>query len=409
MLRRDFLAGIGTSAIGRVSAATARITRIRYSTIQGRFHKFVAMNSYDKAPKGHTYEHGMLRIETSAGTEGIGPGGGRTPAYFEALRGLIGADPLAIYEMRDGRITGRSPAFFALLERYPHLDGALFDLAGKLTGKPAWSLIGDAARERVDAYDGTLYFSDIWFRDRGGRAVAEEVEEAVRSGYRAVKLKAGRGSKWMPREAGLARDIEVIRAARRAAGPEVKILVDPNDGYRNDMEGAWRLLEATAQERLHWIEEIFPENVEHYTELRSRMERAQMRTLIAEGESMSRPGQFAPYLKPRRLLDVLQSDIRACGFLGNLEVARMGEAAGALTIPHNWASRMGFLMGLHFAKAVKSAPAAEDDRSTYDVVEAEGYRFENGAYTVPDSPGLSLRVNEDAYREKCLVGEVVVG
>ena len=25
------------------------------------------MNSYDRTPKGHTYEHGMLRIETSAG------------------------------------------------------------------------------------------------------------------------------------------------------------------------------------------------------------------------------------------------------------------------------------------------------------------------------------------------------
>ena len=41
-----------------------RITRIRVSMVQGRFHKFVAMNAYDLAPKGHTYENPLIRIET---------------------------------------------------------------------------------------------------------------------------------------------------------------------------------------------------------------------------------------------------------------------------------------------------------------------------------------------------------
>ena len=40
-------------------------------------------------------------------------------------------------------------------------------------------------------------------------------------------------------------------------------------------------------------------------------------------------------------------------------------------------------------------PAAEDDRSTCDVLIPEGYEFRGGSYSVPDNPGLSVRVDED--------------
>ena len=66
-------------------------------------------------------------------------------------------------------------------------------------------------------------------------------------------------------------------------------------------------------------------------------------------------------------------------------------------------------MGLHLSKAVKSVPAAEDDRSTCDVLVAEGYEFRGGSYALPDRPGLSVRVDEDVYRLKAKPAEVVVG
>ena len=66
-------------------------------------------------------------------------------------------------------------------------------------------------------------------------------------------------------------------------------------------------------------------------------------------------------------------------------------------------------MGLQLAKAVKPLPAAEDDRSTCDVLIAEGYDFRGGSHAVPDRPGFSIRVDEDVYRLKCKAAEVVVG
>jgi L-alanine-DL-glutamate epimerase-like enolase superfamily enzyme len=139
------------------------------------------------------------------------------------------------------------------------------------------------------------------------------------------------------------------------------------------------------------------------------MRAAKMKTFLADGENMRSADQFTPYLKPRRLMDVLQMDIRRGGFLENLRMARMGEEAGAVSVPHNWGSQVGLFMGLHLAKAVQSVIAAEDDRSTCDVVEAEGYEFRGGYYTVSEAPGLGIRVNEKAYREKYQGAEKVVG
>ena len=395
MTRRDFLLAL--------AAPRARITQIRLARIEGRFHKFVAMNSQDRAPKGHTYSNTLLRIATDQGVEGVGVMGYAQPdaAFHKAVETLVGANPLDLYLWQEGRITGRASR---VLETYKHLDGPLFDLIGKLAGVPCWKLIGPAARERVEVYDGTLYLSDVWFRDRGVRAVVEEAEEAWKSGYRGVKLKIGRGARWMEREAGLKRDIEVIQAVRVALGPKAKLLVDANNAFRGDLEGAWRLIADTAEAQLYWLEELFPEDAGHYARLRDRIERAGIRVYLADGENFTDPRGFEPYLKPRRLVDVLQMDIRTGGFLGNLETARLGQTAGALSVPHNWGSQVGLLMGLHLAKAAKSVIAAEDDRSTCDVIVAEGYSFRDGEYTVSDRPGLGIRVDEDVYRLKYTSG-----
>lgn len=410
MDRRTFLITAAAAAGSAAGASAAKITRITLAPIEGRFHRFVAMNSYDQAPKGHTYTNTLVRIFTDQGVEGVGvmEYAAPTDEFRQSVRSLIGANPLDVYTMQQSRVTGRAPKFESLTSRYQHLDGPLFDLVGKLTGKPAYQLIGPSVRDRVEVYDGTLYFSDVWFRDRGVKAVLEETEEALKFGYKGLKYKLGRGWKWMEPEAGLKRDIDIVNSVRKQFGPEVKILADANNGFRDNFEGAWRLMAETQAAKLYWMEELFPEDQARYTELRSRMEKANMKTLIADGESVKSPEQFEPYLKPRRLMDVLQMDIRRGGFLDNRKMAQMGEEAGAISVPHNWGSQAGLFMGLHLAKAVKAVTAAEDDRSTCDVLNADGYAFRDGHYTVSDKPGLGLSVNEKNYSMKYKAGETVI-
>jgi len=410
MNRRVFLIGAPLAARAFAAPQLPRIARITLTPVQGRFHKFVAMNSYDVRPKGHTYENTLVRVQTTAGVEGVGVMDYSTPddALIKALTQLIGANPLSLYEMRDGQIIGRSQEFSGLLERYRHLDGPFYDLIGKLTERPCWRLIGEAARDRIEVYDGTLYFSDVWFRDRGVNAVVEEAVEAARSGYAGMKFKVGRGWKWMEKDEGLARDIDVLNSVRQALGPGSKVLADANNGYRDDFERAWALMRQTQEANLYWMEEIFPDDRGDYLRLRARMSEAGIKTLIAEGESARDPAELRPLLEPEPVIDVTQMDIRRGGFLDNLASARLAEAAGVRAVPHNWGSQIGLFMGLHLAKAVKSVSAAEDDRSTCDAVLAKGYEFRDGLYTVSSEPGLGLEVNADVYKQKYQQAEIVV-
>lgn len=411
MNRRVFAASLASAPLLAQSRPAAVIKRIRISTLQGRFQKFVAMNAYDKEPKGYTYEHTLFRIETDQGVEGIGAGTYNrmaTADYAATLKPLIGANPFELYRMEGGKITGRAPAFDKLLAGNRHLDAPLYDIIGKLSGKPAWSLMGDSVREQVPVYDGTLYFSDVWFQDRGVKAVVEECEEAVKSGYRGIKIKLGRGDKWMDRKAGDDRDIEVTKAVRAAIGPGTMLMADPNYGYKGRFDAAWRLLDETRGANLYWMEEILPETPEDYGRLKSKIEAAGMKTKLAAGEHMRQAGQFEPYLKPKRLMDVLQLDIRQGGFLDNAELAKRAAQAGAVVIPHNWASQIGVIMGLQLARANAAIPMAESDRSTCDVLLTDNYRFRDGVVAVPDKPGLALGIDEDIYRKKCKPGEIIV-
>ncbi len=410
MKRRHFLVSLAAMPVLGRSKPAAKITRIRLSQLQGHFHKFVAMNAYDKAPKGRTYEHTLIRLETDQGVEGIGAGtyANPDPAYVESLKTLIGVNPFDLYQMEGGRVVGRAEGYAPLLQKNRHLDGPLFDVIGKLTNRPVWQLIGDSVRDRVPVYDSTIYFSDIWFKDRGISAVTDESREAVASGFNAIKIKLGRGDKWMERKAGNERDIAIVHAVREAIGPNVRFMADPNYGYRNHFDDAWQLISETRADNLYWMEEIIPETTDDYARLRDKMAGAGIKTLLALGEHMRDIHGFEPYLKPKRLIDVLQMDIRQGGFLDNLAVARMAAQFGAVAVQHNWASQIGNIMALHLSKATPNVPMAETDRSKSDVLIADGYRFENSSVTLPEKPGFAIGIDEQVYAHMCKPSEIVI-
>jgi D-galactarolactone cycloisomerase len=409
MRRRDFLRVTATAAATARAAPPVKITRITVAPIEGRYHKKVAMNSSMQAAMGETYTNHLIRIFTDQGVAGTGVLYYRPPdeGLYAALKKLIGTNPLELYEMEGRRIRAMRPDLKAGIGSYRFVESALWDLIGQLTKTPCYEMLGPPVRERVEVYDGTLYFSDVMRPEKGVAAVVEEAEESVRAGYRAMKMKVGRGFKWIPGIEGVKRDIECVNAVRKAIGPEVRLMADANNGYRGQFDLAWRFLAETQKSNLFWIEEIFPQDVGLYTKLKEKMRQAGMKTLIADGEDMDSAEELRPYMKPR-LIDVTQIDIRRAGFLGNRKAAELSAAGGAYCVPHNWGSLVGGLMGLHFAKSNKAAILAENDRSQCDAIVAEGYTFRNGSYAVSDAPGLGIRIYENVYTQKYKSREVVI-
>ena len=389
----------------------AKIKRIRLSTLQGRFHKFVAMNAYDTKPKGEGYEHTLIRIETDAGVEGLAPASYAnlcTAAYAQELKPLIGAKISELYTFSNVRIAGRGERFSEFLKSNRHLDCAFFDILGKLIGKPLWMLIGSEGHEKIRVYDSTIYFSDVWFRDRGIAAIREECKEAIHAGYSGVKIKLGRGDKWMSREEGDRRDIEVTLAAREAIGPASLLMADPNYGYRGQYDKAMHLMDEIKSAHLLWMEEIFPETPEVYTKFRADLKAHNNPCKLAFGEHMHALDAIDPYLKPNRLVDYVQYDIRTNGFIDNIAVARKCAAVGAIVDNHNWASQMGYIMSLHLARALGNYGILECDRSTCDVLRVDTPDPVKGTVPAPFKPGLGISINEDVYRIKNAPHEIVI-
>jgi len=96
------------------------------------------------------------------------------------------------------------------------LDIPLHDLAGSILGLPVYAILGAKGPKKLPIYSGAIYFDDLdpENKPRGEAGVLASCQQDCEAGCRAFKLKIGRGFKWMPKEEGIKRDIEVTRAVR---------------------------------------------------------------------------------------------------------------------------------------------------------------------------------------------------
>lgn len=157
-----------------------------------------------------------VRIVTDQGLEGWGEGFGhacvaatKTVCDTQLAPAILGQDARDVAGLRARlaktlHLFGRNgPHIYALSA----LDIALWDIAGKAAGLPLWRLWGGAPHTHLTAYASLLRYG-------APDLVGAAAERAVARGYRDIKL----------------HEIEVpmVRAAREAIGPEVRLMVDVN-------------------------------------------------------------------------------------------------------------------------------------------------------------------------------------
>jgi L-alanine-DL-glutamate epimerase-like enolase superfamily enzyme len=326
----------------------------------------------------------MVRIFTSAGIEGLG----NCRADELQLSQLLGKPLANFYDAGATRMTALGNGTMPL-----------WDLAGKVLGKPAYELLGGKGPQQVKVYDGSIYFSDLLpeYASAPLDRFKPEIDMGVANGHRAFKIKVGRGAKWMSREDGDARDIEVLRTIRKHAGPDVLLAVDANNGY--DLAGTKRLMSELPGFNFAFVEEMFPEQVDDCLALKEFIGANGWKTLVADGETQSELEPFRPFIE-QRALDVLQGDMNHFGFEGILKEATWALPAGIQVAPHNWGSLVGFYMQLHVGKAIPNLYMAEHDPATNDVIIADGYRVHDGKCDVPAAPGFGLAIHEEAFRSQ---------
>ena len=270
------------------------------------------------------------------------------------------------------------------------LDFPLHDLAGMILGEPVHKMLGSYGDTDVPCYDGAIYMDDLLPEDhpRGVEAVLANCWHDFELGYRAFKLKIGRGFRWMEPAEGLQRDIEVTQKVREAF-PDCQILVDANDGY--DCDGFLRYLDAVADYSLFWIEEPFPENWEDLYRLREFLIKYSPETVVADGESEYNV-EFLLKLANEGLVDVLIMDIVGGGFTQWRQwMPRLVEVKVSAS-PHTWGDPLKtryagqIAAGLGHVLTVEGIPAVSDD------VDWELYHLQEGILHIPHAPGFGMNL-----------------
>src|SRR6202790_1740051 len=168
----------------------------------------------------HTYTHvnfAVVEISTDDGITGIGLGSGGAigrPPIEQLKPLLIGEDPIDVerlwHKMWVPKLIGRRGLTTRAIAA---LDIGLWELRAKAANRQLFKLLG-GFRDRVPTYIAGGYYEE----GKGLPELAREMEDNVRMGARAVKMKVG----GVP----IAEDVERVRVARDAVGPGVKLLVD---------------------------------------------------------------------------------------------------------------------------------------------------------------------------------------
>lgn len=360
-----------------------RITRITYVEVTGQSPKMIGKNAV-KDDHGATNRERLVRVFTNSGHEGFGVTRATAAEVEVETAKALGFNPVLLIDMDQG-ITLRG------------IEHALWDLIGQITGKPVYALLGASCRDTIDAYDGGLYFCDLVYPELGLARVEQEAAESIAQGHRAIKMKIGRGHKWMPPEEGFQRDVDAIRLVRQTIGPDIRVMVDGNNGF--DETGAERLMEAVGDQDIYWAEEMFPETLEDYTKFRAFLDRNGLKTLIADGETLAEPAPLYPFIE-QRLIDVVQLDTTQIGLSAWWRLAAFSQIHGRLCAPHTWGSRFAVYATAHLGKVIPSFLYNEVPAYDPDAYRPTGFTFENGTYTLSDKPGWGLEIDGQVYQEK---------
>ncbi len=387
MYRRPFLGARASWALlGRIARAESlpsdlKITRIVSFDLHTRRAKFVGKNAV-RGDHGQNSRDRMARLYTNMGVEGVG----RCWKDKQALAPLLGKNPFENFDLASRKMPGPLGSRTMVL----------WDLAGKVLKRPVYQLLGGTRPGQVPVYDGSIYFSDLMpqYAARWQDRFKEEIDMGMQAGHRAFKIKIGRGKKWMDRDAGDARDVEVVETIRKHAGSEVHLGVDANNGY--DLTGAKRFLARAAGLGLEFIEEPFREQVGLCLELKQFIAERGWKTLLADGEGQDDVEFYRPFVEAKAL-DMLQGDMYALGIEGILAEAAMAQPQGILIAPHNWSSLLSLFMQVHVGLVVPNFYRAEHDPLKSDVLIADGYEINDGVCSVPDTPGFGLAIDESKF------------
>ena len=279
------------------------------------------------------------------------------------------------------------------------VDTALWDIAGKASGKSVSEMLGGSVRDRVPVYATGLYYREDEFPDK----LIEEAQSYVDSGYLGMKTKVG--------GLNVADDVKRVEALREAIGDEIYLMVDANKAY--NVSTAVEIGKQLAKLNIHWFEEpVLANDVDGYLEVK-----AGQPLTVAGGEVWYNRFDARDFLA-KRALDIAQPDVRFVGGISEFrQVAAQANSMGIQVNPHVWGSAIMISASLSLASTFPPCPYARNPRpyEQEPVMEFDQtpnpirnelasicFEQKDGYVEVPQGPGLGIEIDESVLDRFCV-------
>jgi len=322
------------------------------------------------------FDSTVVGVETDAGVTGYAEccplGSTYLPSFARGVRAglaelaphMIGTDPLAVNEINrlmDASLRGHPYA------KAP-IDIACWDILGKVTGQPVYTLLGGAAQDDVALY----------------RAISQESPEQMATriagyreeGYRKFQLKVGGGAN---------DDIDRIHATRAILQPGDILVADANTGWTRHeaarVVGAVKDLDVYIEQPCLTYEES--------VSIRRRTALPFVLDEVIDGTDMLVRGLAED------AMDVINLKISKVGGLTRARVMRdLCVASGIpMTIEDTWGGDITTAAIAHLARSTPEEFCfSATDFNSYGTVDiaAGAPRRVDGRMTAPDTPGLGI-------------------
>ena len=360
----------------------------------------------------------VLELITEDQIYGLGevPGNDKTLKALESARQVVvGKDPFHLNHIQSSLVDHFGPEGSEtrgeapwdqrrLVHVFSAIEVACFDVMGKVTGRPVVDLLGGRTRDQVpfSAYlfykyegSGGNFSFDIdphatgWVKARQAetidpKGIVKQAEAMCQEfGFDSIKLKGGAFEPEI--------EVDSIKALRRSFGDAIPLRLDPNAIWSVDTAIKWG-------REMEGLLEYYEDPVRGQTNMATVKKAVQipLATNMCTTSFKAIPSSIRLQSE-----DIILSDHHFWGGLrASVELGRICQTFGlGLSMHSNSHVGISLMAMSHLAAAIPNLTYACDTHYPWqseEVITGGRLQIEDGALTVPNSPGLGIELDREA-------------
>ena len=344
----------------------------------------------------------LVRVETSDAVVGWGECIAMWPEACRAVATIVNE---GFFPQLQGKLAEDIQGNWEILRRHVHwygeggiaslaisgIDMALWDIRGKVAGKPLYELLGGLKHDRLPAN------ASAHVNKQGEAACVTEVVGFFEAGFRSTKLGfAKKGDSNIGGNPNV--DVHFVKELRSALGDDAEILIDIGNGVRWDVATSIDVANRMSEYRIGWYEEPL-----YYTDDAGYRELAANTSVrIASGEREFTETGYRRQMEFVQAVEVYGIDpARVEGITGFRRADALATQYGKTINAHAWSTAITTAASLHLSLASPNAEIFEYKPFAVtvqdDLVGEKLWHRDGWAYPI-EGPGLGIDVQEDVVR-----------